>query len=90
MKIIESDFSIKQYFDFFEYCKERFSVELIGDKKVGFSAMVINGYAPFRVSFSANELKFWFDTFRVFSLNEAKKYADFKFQESELIKSIEG
>lgn len=90
MKIENSDFSISQYFDFYKYCKERFSVELIGDKKVGFSAMVVKGAAPFRVSFSANELKFWFDGFRVFSLIDAQKYADFKLKEIELINSIEG
>ena len=90
MKIEISDFSISQYFEFYQYCKERFSVELVGDKQVGFSAMIIKGTAPFRVSFSANELKFWFDGFRVFSLNDAQKYADFKLQEIELINSIEG
>ena len=90
MKIESSDFSISQYFEFYQYCKERFSVELVGDKKVGFSAMVVSGAAPFRVSFSANELKFWFDGFRVFTLDDAKKYADFKFQEVQLINSIEG
>ena len=90
MEIENYDFSINAYFEFYEYCKDRFAVKLIGDKKVGFSAVVVNGYAPFRVSFSANEQKFWFDTFRVFTLDDAKKYADFKFQEVQLINSIEG
>jgi len=90
MKIESSDFSMYAYFEFFEYCKNKFAVKLIGDKKVGFSAMVVDGYAPFRVSFSANEQKFYFDTFRVFTLDDAQKYADFKFQELELINSIEG
>jgi hypothetical protein len=90
MKIESSDFSISQYFEFYQYCKGKFAVKLIGDKKVGFSAMVVDGYAPFRVSFSANEQKFYFDTFRVFTLDDAQKYADFKFQEVQLINSIEG
>jgi hypothetical protein len=91
MKVDASDFMCNQYFKFYEYCKERFpKTKLIGDKKVGFSAMQIEGDAPFNVSFSGNETKFWFDHFRVFCLEDAKKYADFKLKEIELIKSIEG
>lgn len=52
--------------------------------------VLVDARVPFKMTFSGNETKIWFDTFRVFAFEEAEKYLRYKKGECELINSIEG
>lgn len=93
MKIIESDFMDKSYYNIYQYCKKIFgdkNVSLEGNKEDGFRALNVSGDIVMRLSFSGNEFKVYFGNFRITDFQGVIQYLDFKATELELIKSIEG